>query len=112
MSGEINKELPMVKALQKVVSAHEFLEEAVITMRSRAASRDKITGERTAAQIAQVFNALSGHTLTEADVWQILLVLKLVRARNGNFNRDDYVDMAAYSGLLGQSESENPERNK
>jgi hypothetical protein len=111
MSNENNKEVPVVQTAQ-VDLAHEFLEDAVSTMKARAILRDKPTGERTAAQIAEVFNALSGHSLTEADVWQLMIVLKLVRARNGAYLKDDYIDLAAYAGLLGQSESENKERNK
>jgi hypothetical protein len=36
-----------------------------------------------------------------------LVVLKIVRSRNGKYNRDDYVDLAAYAGLLGECESQN-----
>lgn len=86
-------------------SAHGFLEEASETMKRRAALRDAEDGERTAAQIAHVFNAITGNDLSEADAWMFLIVLKIVRSRNGKFNRDDFVDMAAYAGLLGECES-------
>jgi hypothetical protein len=100
------------KLEQKVEPAHTFLEEAGNAMKARAELRDTPGGERTAAKIAQVFNSLTVHDLTEADVWQLLIILKMVRARSGKYNRDDYVDMAAYSGLLGECESKNPDRNK
>lgn len=86
-------------------SAHGFLEEASETMKRRAALRDSEEGERTAAQIANVFNAITGHDLSEADAWMFLVVLKIVRSRNGKYNRDDFVDLAAYAGLLGECES-------
>lgn len=87
--------------------AHTFLEEAAGVMKQRAALRDADDGERTAAKIAEVFNAITGHEITEADAWMFLVVLKIVRSRNGKFNADDYVDLAAYSGLLGECESVN-----
>jgi len=31
-----------------------------------------------------------------------MILLKMVRGRQGNYNRDDYVDLAAYGGLLGE----------
>jgi hypothetical protein len=86
-------------------SAHGFLEEASTAMKQRAALRDAEDGERTAAQIAKVFNAITGHDLSEADAWMFLIVLKIVRSRNGKYNRDDFVDLAAYAGLLGECES-------
>lgn len=87
-------------------SAHGFLDEASNTMKQRAALRDAEGGERTAAQIAKVFNAITGHDISEEDAWMFLIVLKIVRSRNGKYNRDDYVDLAAYSALLGECESE------
>lgn len=88
-------------------SAHSFLDEASNTMKQRAALRDAEDGERTAAKIAEVFNAITGHNINEADAWMFLVVLKIVRSRNGKYNRDDYVDLAAYAGLLGECESQN-----
>lgn len=82
-----------------------FLEEAAAAMKARAALRDTPKGERTAAKIAKVFNAITGHDLTESDAWLFLLVLKIVRSRSGKYTRDDFVDMAAYSALLGEHES-------
>jgi hypothetical protein len=89
--------------------AHTFLEEASRAMKQRAELRDAEGGERTAAKIAEVFNAITGHNISEADAWMFLIVLKIVRSRNGKFNADDYVDLAAYAGLLGECESVNRE---
>ena len=82
-----------------------FLKEAQEAMELKAKLRDTPKGERTAEQIAKVFNAITGHTLTETDAWTFLLVLKLVRSRNGKYNRDDYVDLSAYSALMGECAS-------
>jgi hypothetical protein len=90
-------------------SAHGFLEEASQAMKQRAALRDAEDGERTAAQIAKVFNAITGHEISEADAWMFLLVMKIVRSRNGKYHRDDYVDGSSYFALLGECESINRE---
>lgn len=82
-----------------------FLGEAQEQMNARAKLRDTPGGERTAKKIAEVFNAITGHNLTEEDSWTFLIVLKMVRARAGKYNRDDFVDLAAYSSLMGESAS-------
>jgi hypothetical protein len=89
-------------------SAIGFLDEAANAMKARAALRDTPGGERTAGKIAKVFNAITGHDLTEEDAWLFLLVLKIVRSRSGKYSRDDYVDMSAYSALLGEHASTIP----
>jgi hypothetical protein len=74
-------------------------------MKQRAQLRDKPEGERSMATIVEAFNALTGKTLTEAEGWEFMLLLKMVRGRQGSFHADDYVDGAAYFGLLGECES-------
>lgn len=93
------------KDVREPEPAAGFLKEAQEAMELKAKLRDTPKGERTAEQIANVFNAITGHELTETDAWTFLLVLKLVRSRNGKYNRDDYVDLAAYSSLMGECAS-------
>jgi hypothetical protein len=87
------------------IPAHKFLEDASKVMKQRAQLRDKPEGERSMECIVKTFNTLTGKNLTEAEGWEFMLILKMVRGRQGNFNEDDYTDMAAYSGLLGECES-------
>jgi hypothetical protein len=89
----------------KAVNAVDIIREAEKQMAARAALRDQPGGERTMENIVRVFNALTGRDLTEAEGWEFMICLKLVRGRNGHFNADDYVDAAAYSSLLGEHES-------
>ena len=89
------------------VHAYKFLEEAVTQMKDRAVQRDKESGERSMASTVAAFNALTGHNLTEAEGWEFMVLLKLVRGRQGKFRDDDYVDAAAYAGLLGECRSAN-----
>ncbi len=95
----------------KAEPAISFLEEARKTMEARAQLRDTPEGERTAKKIADVFNAITGRDLTEADAWLFLIILKIVRGQSGSYNRDDYVDLSAYASLLGECESVR-DRNK
>lgn len=66
----------------------KLAEKALATLSQRGADNgyDKKTGtaqeERSAAQIARVFNELTGHWLTTTDAWTFLQVLKLVRIEN------------------------------
>lgn len=91
--------------------AYTFLEKAVGEMKDRAAQRDVnpshtgSPGERSMAATVKAFNALTGLELTEANGWEFMILLKLVRGRQGAFREDDYVDAAAYAGLLGECAS-------
>lgn len=92
--------------------AYTFLEAAVKEMKDRAIQRDTPSdgakgggGERSMAATVRAFNALTGKNLTEAEGWEFMILLKLVRGRQGAFRADDYVDAAAYAGLLGECES-------
>jgi hypothetical protein len=91
--------------IPQVEPAASFLKEAMAQMQARAELRDTPEGERTAKQIAKVFNAITGNEITEADAWIFLIVLKLVRSMSGKYCKDDYVDLAAYASLLGECES-------
>lgn len=80
----------------------EFLTDAIATVDQRGTDNGYDVGqERSAARVAKVFNALTDHNLTEADVWTLLIVLKQVRNQR-KFKHDNIVDMAGYAGLLGE----------
>ncbi len=108
MVSEQEQELQEVIKLDIVPEperAHTFLEEGAKQMAARAQLRDQPKGERSMANIVKTFNALAGKDLTEAEGWEFMILLKMVRGRQGKYNRDDYVDGAAYFGLLGECES-------
>lgn len=62
--------------------------------------------ERSAADVAALFNQKTGHNLTEADAWQFLICLKEVRLKkqllNGSDPSDTLVDLISYNGLLAE----------
>lgn len=92
------------------INASEFLQDADTQMKARAQLRDKPEGERSMEGLVNTFNALTGHKLTVGEGWEFLILLKMVRGRQGKFNKDDYVDGAAYFSLLGEHESEKDRR--
>ena len=96
--------------LSITVHAYAFLEKAVKEMKDRAAQRDTSSdkgkeGERSMAATVKAFNALTGYNITEENGWEFMILLKLVRGRQGSFREDDYTDAAAYSALLGECAS-------
>lgn len=80
-------------------------------MRDRAAQRDTQNGERSMARAVAIFNAWTDYKLTEEDGWRFMIALKQAREIQGNFNGDDYEDLTAYGGLLGECISEQPAEN-
>ncbi|MDF2435452.1 MAG: hypothetical protein JWP44_5083 [Mucilaginibacter sp.] len=92
--------------------APDFLDEAVSTMKARAQLRDQPAGERSMDKTVAIFNAWTGNNLSVDDGWRFMLSLKQAREIQGFYNRDDYVDGAAYFALLGEEESANTTRQK
>ena len=104
-----------ISALQAAAIKHapDFLEDAVKTMRQRAALRDApATGERSMAKTVAIFNAWTGGSMSVQDGWRFMIALKQAREVQGFYNEDDYVDGAAYVALLGEEESGNKTRTK
>lgn len=84
-----------------------YLQKAQDAMQQRGQLRDRPSGERSMETIVATFNALTGHTVTESEGWEFMVLLKMVRGRQGKFNADDYVDGSAYFGLLGECNAKN-----
>lgn len=82
----------------------DFLKEALKTIATRGTDNGYDAGEeRSAAQVASVFNALTGKELTERDVWLVMVCLKLVRNQRKH-RTDNVVDLIGYSALWGECE--------
>ncbi len=87
------------------IFSENILSDAIQIQRNRAKLRDSESGERSMENLVKTFNALTGHTLTVSEGWEFMVLLKMVRGRQGGFNRDDYVDGASYFSLLGEEEA-------
>lgn len=62
--------------------------------------------ERSAAEIARIYTALSGQEMSTANAWLFLMSLKLARLKSqlvqGKDVSDTVIDLVAYSGLYGE----------
>lgn len=85
------------------MNADDLLHEALETLKDRGATRDAGDGERAMHRIVATFNALTGRALSETDGWVFMLCLKLGRAHEGGFHRDDWVDLIGYAALASES---------
>ena len=87
------------------MKADKFLNIAQSEMKNRATTYDNPGGERSMRSTVEMFNALTGHKLTEEQGWKFMCCLKLARSEQGDFRADNFVDGAAYFGLAGESAS-------
>ena len=93
------------------MKAYEFLNEASKVMDERGQTYDSDGGERSMAETIEAFNAITGNTLSEADGWLIMLLLKQVRQwQSLGYHHDSALDSVGYSALLAESlhNSHNP----
>lgn len=85
------------------MKAPDFLNAGLRHMQDRAATYDKPSGERSMTATVGAFNALTGHALTEQQGWLMMALLKCARSQQGAFRADNYEDLAAYAGLMGEA---------
>lgn len=86
------------------MKAHELAQQAADILKQRGIENGYDAGEeRSAAKIASVFNAITGHTLTEQDAWMFLICLKLVRQQRSQ-GVDHLLDLSNYALLLAESQ--------
>ena len=93
----------LVEQAPEAATATDILQEATECLTARAVERDREGGERSMRAAIEAFNALTGHKLTEADGWLMMVCLKAARAEGGKFRLDDYIDGAAYFALYGEA---------
>lgn len=89
------------------MKANKILEAVAATITQRGAQNGyDMKEERSAAEIARLFNAKHGPKLGEADVWEILCCLKEVRLsrqiKNGGDQTDTLIDLIGYTVLLAE----------
>lgn len=85
------------------MKANEILDAAKSHMLDRAATYDDAgDGERSIEKTVDMFNTLTGHSLTSEQGWMFMVCLKLVRAQQGRYSPDNYEDGAAYFALAGE----------
>lgn len=80
----------------------DILNKAADTIDQRAQERD-VEQERSMKATVDAFNALTGESLTEAQGWLFMRVLKMARSENKAYREDDFVDGAAYCALQAEA---------
>ena len=90
------------KPVDTTVSAHKVLLAAAGHLEDRAVTYDNAQGERSIPLVIELFNKIRGKDLTPADGWLIQVLLKIVRANQGDFKLDNFEDLAAYAALRGE----------
>lgn len=89
------------------MKAQDLLQESAYTLSQRGEQNgyDK-KEERSAADIAALFNAKTGHDISEAEAWQFMICLKEVRLKrqqeNGGDIKDTMIDLISYQALLAE----------
>lgn len=90
----------------KLNTATDFLRRAADIMEERAKQYDKPDGERSMAKTVQAFNTITGHSLTEAEGWLLMQILKDVRLfQRPGYHADSAEDCVAYSSLKAEAKA-------
>lgn len=86
-------------------TAPDFLKAAAAHMEARAKEYDQPGGERSIPKVVTAFNAITGHTMTEAEGWLFMRLLKDVRlfANKKGFHKDSAEDGIAYGSLMAEA---------
>lgn len=86
------------------MTADDLCAKARETMIERGKTYDPDgVAERSMPRAVAALNALTGHNLTAADGWQLMLLLKLVRGRVTPGHEDSALDAVAYAALAGEA---------
>ena len=84
--------------------AQDLLHRAADLMDERGKQYDKPQGERSMQAAVTAFNAISGYSLTEADGFLLMAILKMVRDQQRETpHRDSIEDLVAYASLYGEA---------
>lgn len=84
--------------------AQDLLHRAASLMDERGKQYDQRSGERSMASTVAAFNAISGYSLTEADGFLLMAILKMVRDQQRETpHRDSIEDLVAYASLYGEA---------
>ena len=85
-------------------TAPQLLNKAAAIMEMRGKQYDKEGGERSMSATVQAFNVITGKTITEAQGWLLMALLKMVRDNQKQTPHEDSIeDLVAYSSLYGEA---------
>jgi len=82
----------------------EFLDNAKKIQQDRAKQYDSPQGERSMAKTIAAFNTITSCTLTEAEGWLFMQLLKDVRQwKTKNYHEDSALDSVSYAALKAEA---------
>ena len=86
------------------MKAPEILKRSAEIMAERAKQYDSPQGERSMGKAVAAFNAITGQSLSEANGWLLMALLKMVRDNTTEDPHEDSIhDLVAYAGLYGEA---------
>jgi hypothetical protein len=85
------------------MKADDILYQAIETLTERGVGYDTNQGERTLTTLVPVFNQVTRNNLSLSDAYTFMVLLKLIRSRQGTDKLDNWLDMAAYAALGGET---------
>ena len=93
--------------------AQDLLHRAADLMDERGKQYDQSSGERSMQATVTAFNAISGYSLTEADGFLLMAILKMVRDQQRETpHRDSIEDLVAYASLYGEARLHGEEKRQ
>ena len=93
--------------------AQDLLHRAASLMDERGKQYDQRSGERSMQATVTAFNAISGHSMTEADGFLLMAILNMVRDQSREMpHRDSIDDLVAYASLYGEARLHGEERRQ
>lgn len=95
------KEMKLREPLARSASEILCAVDNIIGERGKQYDPDSKEQERSADKIAKIFSALKGVDFTAQDVWDLMIVLKLVRSQNDN-GVDSRLDLVGYAALAAE----------
>uniref|UniRef100_A0AB39ACC4 Phosphofructokinase n=1 Tax=Pectobacterium phage Taid TaxID=3158139 RepID=A0AB39ACC4_9CAUD len=95
------KEMKLREPLARSASEILCAVDNIIGERGKQYDPDSKEQERSADKIAKIFSALKGVDFTGQDVWDLMIVLKLVRSQNDN-GVDSRLDLVGYAALAAE----------
>lgn len=86
------------------MKAPDLLSKASAIMTERGQQYDKPEGERSMGKCVHAFNIITGQTLSEAEGWLLLQILKDVRLwQRPGYHQDSAEDCIAYAALKAEA---------
>ena len=90
----------------------EFLAAAAAVQAERGKTYDSMEGERSMLRCVVAFNAITGHSLSVAEGWLLMQVLKDVRQwQAASYHEDSALDSVSYAALKAEALAEEGSQN-